>query len=84
MNHLIAYLLENLILDFQGNLDLDMVRHFLKDDQSREGKALYAKLVEEGGVSDMLLVLADCLKDALPKGIDEEVIRKNLATYSDS
>ena len=84
MNHLIAYLLENLILDFQGNLDLNMVRQFLKDDETPEGKALYAKLLEEGGVSDMLLVLADCLKDALTTGINEEVMQKNLVIYSDS
>ncbi len=84
MNHLIAYLLENLILDFQGDLDLDMVRQFLKNDDTQEGKSLYAKLLEEGGVSDMLLVLADCLKDSLKTGIDEEVVKKNLATYSDS
>ena len=40
MNQLIAHLLENLILDFQGDLDLEMVREFLKDDDSKEAKAL--------------------------------------------
>ena len=65
MKQLIQYLLENLILDFQGDLTLDMVRDFLRDDDSREGRALLAKLVEDRGVSDMMITLADCLQDYL-------------------
>ncbi len=84
MNQLIAYLMENLILDFQGALDLDMVRRFLKDDESPVAKMLYAKLVAEGGVEEMLLVLADCLRDYLRTGIDEEVLRENLKYYAES
>ena len=84
MNQLIAYLMENLMLDFQGALDLDMVRRFLKGDDSPLAKALYAKLVAEGGVDEMLLVLADCLRDYLRKGIDEEVLRENLKYYAES
>ena len=59
MKQLIAYLLENLILDFQGDLTLDMVRDFLRDDESREGRALLSKLVEDRGVSDMMITLED-------------------------
>ncbi len=84
MKQLIQYLLENLILDFQGDLTLDMVRDFLRDDDSREGRALLAKLVEDRGVSDMMITLADCLQDYLRTGINDEVIREQIRTYAES
>lgn len=84
MNQLIAHLLENLILDFQGDLDIDLIRDFLKDDDSKEAKALYARVVADGGVSDMLLVLADCLKDYVSQGIDGNVVKEQLLLYVES
>ena len=84
MKQLIQYLLENLILDFQGDLTLDMVRDFLRDDESREGRALLAKLVEDRGVSDMMITLADCLQDYLRTGINDEVMREQIRTYAES
>ena len=84
MNRLIAYLLDNLILDFQGDLTLDMVRDFLRDDESREGRALLAKLVEDRGVADMMITLADCLQDSIRSGISEEVVREQIRTYAES
>ena len=84
MKQLIQYLLENLILDFQGDLTLDMVRDFLRDDDSREGRALLAKLVEDRGVSDMMITLADCLQDGLRSGISEDLVREQIRTYAES
>jgi hypothetical protein len=84
MKQLIAYLLDNLILDFQGDLTLDMVREFLHGDDSREARALLAKLVEDGGVSDMMITLADCLQDSLRTGIQEESVREQIRTYAES
>ncbi len=84
VNQLIAYLMENLILDFQGDLDLDMARGFLKDDDSDAAKKLHAKLLADGDVSDMLLVLADCLRDSIRTGVNEDVMLENLKTYADS
>lgn len=84
MKQLIAYLLENVILDFQGDLTLDMVREFLRDDDSREARALLAKLVEDRGVSDMMITLADCLQDYLRTGITEDVVREQIRTYAES
>lgn len=84
VNQLIIHLLENLILDFQGDLDLDLIRDFLKDDDSKEAKALYARIVADGGASDMLLVLADCLKDYIGQGIDGNVVREQLLLYVES
>ena len=84
MNQLIAYLLDNLILDFQGELDLDMVRAYLKGDESKEAKSLYARLVADGGVDDMMLVLADCLKDYIRQGIDEKCVHDQMRMYIES
>jgi hypothetical protein len=84
VKQLIAYLLDNMILDFQGNLTLDMVREFLRDDDSRESRALLSKLVEDRGVSDMMITLADCLQDTIKTGINEEVLRDQIRTYAES
>ena len=84
MKQLIAYLLDNMILDFQGNLTLDMVREFLRDDESRESRALLSKLVEDRGVSDMMITLADCLQDAVRTGITDDVVREQIRTYAES
>jgi hypothetical protein len=84
VKQLIQYLLENLILDFQGDLTLEMVRDFLRDDESREGRALLAKLVEDRGVSDMMITLADCLQDYLKTGINDETMREQIRTYAES
>ncbi len=84
MNQLISYLLDNLILDFQGELDLAMVRDFLKSDESKVARSLYSRLVADGGVDDLLVVLADCLKDNIRDGIDEETIREQVRTYVES
>ena len=84
MKELVRYLLDNLYLDFQGEISLDTVRQFLRTDESREAKQLLAKLIEDKGVDDLLITLADCLKDHLRTGIQEEVMREQLATYAES
>jgi hypothetical protein len=84
VKQLIAYLLDHAILDFSGDLTLDMVRDFLRDDESPEGRRLLAKLVEDRGVDDMIVTLADCLQDYLRTGISEDVIRDQIRLYSES
>ncbi len=84
MNELIRYLLENMYIDFQGDLTVESVKGFLKDDHSREAKQLLARIVKEKGVDDMLITLADCLKDSLPDGIDEAVVKEQLGSYAES
>ena len=84
MKQLIAYLLDHAILDFSGDLTLDMVRDFLRDDDSPEGRKLLTKLVEDRGVDDMIVTLADCLQDYLRTGINDDVIRDQIRLYSES
>jgi len=61
VNRLIAYLRDHLIIDFQGDLTVEKVGELLAGDDSRETKALLAKVVAARTVEDMMLVLADCL-----------------------
>jgi hypothetical protein len=71
-------------LDFQGEISLDTVRQFLRGDESREARQLLQKLIEDKGVDELLLTLADCLKESLRTGVNEDVVRDQLVLYSDS
>lgn len=84
MKELVRYLLENMYVDFQGEISLDQVRQFLRTDDSREAKALLQKLIEDKGVDDLLITLADVLKEHIRTGINEQVMKEQLSMYSDS
>jgi hypothetical protein len=84
VKELIRYLLENMYIDFQGEISLETVRSFLREDDTAEARALLTKIIEENGVDDLLITLADCLKDNLQTGISEQVVREQLRMYSDS
>jgi hypothetical protein len=84
MKELIRYLLQNLYVDFQGEITLEQVRSHLRDDNSKEAKQLLQRVIEDKGVDDLLIALADILKDHIATGINETVIREQLVTYSDS
>ena len=84
MKDLVRYLLDNLYLDFQGEISLDTVRQYLRGDDSREAKALLQKLIEDKGVDDLLITLADVLKEHLRTGVNEQVVREQLSMYSES
>jgi hypothetical protein len=84
VKELVRYLMENMYLDFQGEISLDTVRQFLRGDDSREAKQLLAKLIEDKGVDDLLLTLADCLKEHIRSGVNEQVLREQLQLYAES
>jgi hypothetical protein len=84
VKELVRYLLENMYLDFQGEISLDTLRQYLRSDDSREARQLLQKLIEDKGVDELLLTLADCLKDHLRTGINEDVVREQLQLYSES
>ncbi|MEO5726941.1 MAG: hypothetical protein ABI134_26390 [Byssovorax sp.] len=84
VKELIKYLLDNMYIDFQGEITLETVRNLLREDDGREARQLLSKLIEEKGVDDMLLTLADCLKEHIQAGINERVVREQIAIYSDS
>lgn len=84
MKDLVRYLLENMYLDFQGEISLDTVRQFLRGDESREAKQLLQKLIEDKGVDELLITLADVLKDHIQTGVSDQIVREQLVMYSDS
>ena len=84
MRELVRYLLEHLFVDFQGDITIEQVRQFLREDDSREARQLLSKIIEEKGVDDLLITLADCLKDQIRNGVSEQSIRDQLHIYTDS
>ncbi len=84
MDELARYLLEHAYIDFQGDLDMEQVREFLRRDDSREARLLLAKLIEENGVDDLMITIADCLKEYIRSGIDEHLVKEQLLTYGES
>ncbi|MBX3128191.1 MAG: hypothetical protein KF718_15820 [Polyangiaceae bacterium] len=84
MKELAQYLVSNIYLDFQGDISVEKVREFLREDDSREARALLNKIIEEKGVEELLITLADCLKEHLRNGINENTVREQLRMYSDA
>jgi hypothetical protein len=84
VKELVSYVLQNIYLDFQGEISVEQVREFLREDESREARQLLSKIIEEKGIDDLLITLADCLREYIRSGVNEEIIRDQLLTYSDS
>lgn len=84
MKKLINFLLEHAMIDFSGELTVEMVREFLREDDSREGRALLAKITQTGDTEDMLVTLADCLQDYIRTGVTEDVVADQLKAYTES
>jgi hypothetical protein len=84
LKELARYLLENLYLDFQGDITVEKVREFLREDDSREARQLLSKIIEEKGVDELLITLADCLKDHIRTGISIDVVKEQLHLYGEA
>jgi len=84
VNELARYLMENAYIDFQGGITIEEVRKFLRDEDSRESRALLSRLIEDKGLDDLMVTIADCLKEYIRTGIDEDIVRTQLTSYSDS
>lgn len=84
MKELVRYLIENMYLDFQGDISVERVREFLREDDSREARQLLSKIIEEKGVDDLLITLADCLRDHIRTGVTENIVHEQLSLYSES
>jgi hypothetical protein len=84
VRELVRYLLENAYIDFRGEISMEKVREFLREDDSREARSLLSKLIDDKGVDDLLITIADCLKDHIRVGITEDTLREQLTMYSES
>ena len=84
MDRLIAFLLEHAILDFSGELNMDILRDFLRDDDSAEGRALLTKVATKGSIEDMMVTLADCLQEYIRTGVNEQLVKEQIKLYAES
>ena len=85
VNQLIAYILKNIQLDISGDLSMEQVRQFLREDDTRESRKLLGKLLEEQSINGMLITVAECLQyQHLRSGVDERAVHEQLRMYSDS
>lgn len=84
MKELVRYLLDNMYLDFQGEISLEIVRGFLREDDGKDARQLLAKLIEDKGVDEMLITLADCLKEHLSTGVNDKSVKEQLMLYAES
>jgi hypothetical protein len=84
LNELAQYLIENIILDFEGEVTVETIRAFLRKDTSPEARALLQKIIEEKGIDDLLITLADCLTQELSSKMDAETIKGHLINYSEA
>ena len=84
MKQLIAFLLDHAMLDFSGELTIEMVKDFFRDEETPEARSLLNKIMQDGGVEEMQVTLADCLQDALRTGLTESVIDEQLKLYAES
>jgi hypothetical protein len=81
MNRLVAYLRENVFVDFQGDLSVDKVRELLAGDESRDAKALLARITRDKGTDDMMVALADCLLEVVQAALSDDIMREQLRAY---
>jgi hypothetical protein len=83
MDKLSKYLLERLQLDFSGDIDSETIKQYLREDNSTEANQLLSKIAQEG-VDDLLIVVADCLKENLAEGINENTMKQQLSSYGEA
>lgn len=84
MNELAQYLFDNMIIDFEGEVSMETIRVFLRKDEGPVSRALLQKIIEDKGIDDLVIALADVLKANVTNGIDTGLIREHLVTYSES
>lgn len=84
LNELAQFLIENLFIDFKGEVNTETLRAFLRQDDSAEARALLQKIIEENGIEELIDTLGECLSANLATGINPTVIREHLIIYSES
>jgi hypothetical protein len=84
VNELVDYLLANLQLDFSGDVSAERIRQCLRDDDGREARKVLGRLLDDDNVEELLITLADCLKDHIQSGIRPQQVRDQLNLFSES
>ena len=81
MNRLVAYLRENVFVDFQGELSVEKLKELLAGDDSRDARNLLARVTRDKGTNDMMVALADCLLEVVQTALSDDVMREQLRAY---
>lgn len=81
MQQLANYLLNHLVLDFDGDIQMEHINELLLKDGSDTAKHLRSRLIADGGPDEFLLALADVLKDQTRGGIREEHVVEQVGYY---
>ena len=84
MNELVQYLIDNLVIDFQGDVSSEKIREFLRADDGQEARKVMAKLVDAKDGDDLVIPLADCLRELIVTQLDPQAIRDQLNVYAES
>lgn len=81
MQRFLAYLRDNVFLDFSGDLDVEQLRELLAGDDSPLSRALVSRVIKEGGIQPLLLALADCLLETVQEQLDDDTLREQVVAY---
>lgn len=84
MDELCALIMNHLVLDFEGEANMDVINEMLVRDGGPVARDLRARLIAEQGPDSFLLVLVDCLKESLRDGISEKQIKDQVKFYLDA
>jgi len=81
VNQLIQYMLEHMILDFEGELNQETVQRLLKNDNSPLSRDLRTKLGKDEDVNEFLVVVADCLREYIRSGVTPERVKEQIQYF---
>lgn len=84
MDEFVEYLIQHMILDFDGELNVDTLTKFLADDDSTLARDVRARFAAENGADDFLIVMCDCLRDYIRTGITADKVKTQVSVYIES
>lgn len=84
VNRLAAYLRDQVFVDFQGELTVEKLKELLGGEDSRDARALLARVTRDKGTNEMMVALADCLLEVVQNALTDDVMREQLRAYAES
>ena len=81
MDELYSYILNHIVLDFEGEFTMEKINDMLVRDGSQVSRDLRARLIAEQGPNQFLLVLLDCLGESVSDGIRKDKVEEQVRLY---